>query len=578
MDRIPSFNNLKSFAKKDRAGFRKHRLAIMGDCATQHLRTAIEGYGCYCGYDLDVYEADYDQIASQVFDQGSDYYAHEPKTTLIFMCTEALFRRFCAWEPERRKEFSGSILGEIRSYWTSIRSRSQSRILQTLFLEINDRVFGNYGLGVEDSFIYQIRMINTGLMEMTRSVENAFLLDMTDIALGLGLDRFRSTKMYHYAKMPVSIDALPYVAKNVVDMISAADGRIKKCVILDLDNTLWGGVVGDDGLEGIQIGDLGAGPAFSAFQRYLRELKNRGILLAICSKNNEDIAKSAFTDHPDMVLRLEDISMFVANWNDKASNIRHIQKTLNIGMDSMVFIDDNPFERGLVAQQIPEITVPDMPEDPSDYVDYLASLNLFETASYSEEDRGRTKQYQAEASRVEAQGAFESYDSYLEDLDMTAEMSGFDDFNCPRIAQLTQRTNQFNFRTVRLTEDEVAAISRDDSYRTFYVKLKDRFGDYGLISVIILKRVDVDTMFVDNWVMSCRVLKRGVEEFIMNAIVDTAKGMGCKRIVGEYIETPKNRMVSGLYEQFGFIKTGEGRFELDVPSYESRKTFVRGGP
>lgn len=351
--------------------------------------------------------------------------------------------------------------------------------------------------------------------------------------------------------MTISMDVLPDVAKVVVDVILAMEGKIKKCVIMDLDNTLWGGVIGDDGLGGIQIGELGKGHAFWNLQRWLKQLKEFGIILAVCSKNNEETAKEPFEKHEEMVLRLSDIAVFVANWNDKASNIRFIQETLNIGMDSIVFLDDNPFERELVKSMIPEIEVPNLPEDPALYLDYLQSQNYFETASYVGKDADRTIQYQAEFQRKELRVAYTSIDDYLESLEMIGETKVFEPIKYARIAQLTQRSNQFNLRTIRYTEDEVARMANDDHFITRFFTLKDKFGEHGVVSVVIMKKTSEDEVFVDTWLMSCRVLKRGMEEFIMNEMIDAAKRADAKIVNAEYIPTKKNMMVKYIYRDMG---------------------------
>lgn len=333
------------------------------------------------------------------------------------------------------------------------------------------------------------------------------------------------------------------------------------------------GVVGDDGLDGIQIGELGIGKAFAAFQTYLKELTKRGVILAVCSKNDEDKAKEPFIKHPEMVLRLEDIAIFVANWEDKASNIRYIQKTLNIGMDSMVFFDDNPFERNLVSSMIPEITVPEMPEDPADYVSFVQRSNLFETISFSKDDSKRTKQYREEAGRVQLQASFSSYEDYLKNLEMVGQALPFDTFHYPRIAQLTQRSNQFNLRTIRYSEEDIKNIALDDNYVTRYFTLKDKFGDHGLISVVIMKKEE-EALFVDTWLMSCRVLKRGMEEYIMNSIVAAAKEAGYDKLRAQYIKTPKNSMVEHIYDNMGWKALDDGNYELEVGNYENKKTYI----
>ena len=573
MEKI-TFLTLKKNAKQDMSDLKKCKIAILGDCSTQHLATALKGYGYKEGYNLDIFDSDYNQIDSQIMDDESELYKHAPDAVLIYMSTEKLYEKFCETSLENRENFADITIERINQYWNGINSKIKTNLLQFNFIEVDDRAFGNYGNNTPASFIYQLRKLNYGLMELASTVKNAFLIDLSTIQNQYGRQTVHDDKLYYIAKMPLSTNILPEVAKQILDVIKSLNGKFKKCVILDLDNTLWGGVIGDDGLKSIQIGELGLGHAFSEFQMWLKELKNRGIILAICSKNNEDIAKEPFEKHPEMVLRLDDISMFVANWEDKASNIKYIQETLNIGMDSMVFIDDNPFERNLVKSMIPDITVPDLPEDPALYLSYLKSLNLFETTSYSENDKDRTKQYQAQAQRTTMQSSFENFDDYLKSLEMKATVHSFDEFEFPRISQLTQRSNQFNLRTVRYTEAEIEQIAKDDKYLTLSFSLKDKFGDYGLISVVIMEKQNENTLFLNTWLMSCRVLKRGMEEFIINSIIKTAKENGFSKVVGEYIKTPKNAMVENIYSKLGFEDLGDGKFEADVDGFVFNKTNI----
>lgn len=569
-----SFIQLKKNCKKDSSDLKQHKLAILGDCATQHLATALKGYAYEFGYGLNVFDADYNQILAQIMDPSSELYESSPESVLFFLCTEKLQEQFYQTEAQRRSTFADSKFVEIVSYWDTLDARVSVSILHFLFLERDDMVFGSFSAGLADSFLYQVRKLNFLLTEEAAKRKNIFLIDLNQIALMAGDEMFHDSKMYYVAKMPLSTEVLPLVAKRVVEVIVAMKGQIKKCVVLDLDNTLWGGVIGDDGMEGIQIGELGVGHAFEDLQRWLKELKNRGIILTVCSKNNEDTAKEPFEKHPEMVLRLDDISMFVANWEDKASNIRMIQETLNIGMDSMVFLDDNPFERNLVRSMIPEITVPELPEDPAEYLTYLKGLNLFETASYSKEDADRTKQYQAEIGRVSLQKQYESFEDYLKSLEMKAVAAPFDTFHFARIAQLTQRSNQFNLRTVRYTEADIARMAEDEKYITLYYTLEDKFGDHGLISVIIMEKQEDNTLFLDTWLMSCRVLKRGMEEYIINKVIETAKNAGYEFVIGEYLKTPKNAMVEHIYEKMGFEPKGENRYMANVKEFERLTTYI----
>lgn len=569
-----TFTQLKKLSREDNSSLPQYKMAVMGDCATQHLAAAIRGYGIYAGLGLSVFDADYNQIDAQTMDPGSELYAFAPNAVLIQMCTEKLYEAFCSTPLNRRASFAEDTYAHICLTWERMNAHARVTVFQCNFPLMDDGSFGQYGNKTPDSFLFQQRKLNFLLMQGCQEVKNVYVIDLDAIQAACGREKFSDPKLYYIAKMPISLDALPAVAKNVVDMVQALRGAVKKCVVLDLDNTLWGGIIGDDGLSGIQIGELGTGHAFSDFQAWLKELKNRGMLLAVCSKNNEQTAKEPFEKHPEMILRLEDFSMFVANWEDKASNIRTIQKTLNIGMDSLVFLDDNPFERNLVRSMIPEITVPELPEDPALYLQYLRSLGLFEMASYSADDSGRTQQYREQAERAVFESSFQSYDAYLEGLGMKAVAAPFDAFHYPRIAQLTQRSNQFNLRTVRYTEAEIEAVSQDDSHICLYFMLKDKFGDHGLISVVILDKQPDSSLFVSEWLMSCRVLKRGMEEFIVNKILQTAAELGFRKVIGEYIPTPKNAMVKDLYEKMGFARVGENRFEADVSGFQYHKTFI----
>lgn len=569
-----TFQQLKKLSKTDASALPQYSLAVLGDCATQHLATALRGYGVSVGIRLNVFDADYDQIDAQVMAPDSELYRFAPQGVLLQMCTEKLQEAFYDRPPEARASFAEDTYARIRQIWSRIGSRIPATVLQCNFPLIDDGVFGQFGNKTEQSFLFQQRKLNYLLMQGCQEAKNTFLIDLDALQTALGRSTFADPKLYYVAKMPISLAALPAAAKLVVDVVRSLQGAVKKCLVLDLDNTLWGGVIGDDGLSGIQIGELGTGHAFSDFQKWLKELKNRGILLTVCSKNNEETAKEPFEKHPEMVLRLEDFSMFVANWEDKARNIRTIQQALNIGMDSMVFLDDNPFERELVRIMIPEITVPELPEDPALYLQYLRGLDLFETASYSREDAGRTEQYREKAQRAAFEAAFQSYDDYLEALQMRASAAAFDPFHYPRIAQLTQRSNQFNLRTVRYTEAEIEALAQDDSRIGLYFTLKDKFGDHGLISVVVLEKQPEDTLFISEWLMSCRVLKRGMEEFIVDKILSVAAQQGFRRVVGEYIPTPKNAMVKDLYEQLGFARLENGRFQAEVSGFPYHKTFI----
>jgi FkbH-like protein len=568
-----SFNELKRNLKKDFSGFKKIKLALLSDSASQLLNNAIKAYGYESQLDFEIYEADYNQVDLQVFDPTSELYSFNPDFIFINRCTEKLMKDFYKKDKVTQEAFAEYVASTTQKYYDTITQRLRAKVIINTYPEINDSVFGNFASKITTSFLYQQRKTNLALMDLSRQVKDLFICDLAALQSELGYHFVFDSKMYVNADMVYSLQFLPHIAKHVTDIILSITGTFKKCLILDLDNTTWGGIIGDDGMEGIQIGYLGLGKIFTELQLWAKQLRHRGIIIAVCSKNTEEIAKEPFLGHPDMVLRMDDIAVFVANWETKVENIRYIQSVLNIGFDSMVFVDDNPFEREMVKAGIPEICVPELPEDPAEYLLFLRSLNLFETASFTEEDEQRTKQYQEEAQRNILLRSFEDENDFLANLGMVSDVRSFDSFTIPRVAQLTQRSNQFNLRTIRYTEEDIKRISTDAGYFTLSLTLEDRFGDHGLIGIVILKKEDENTLFIDSWIMSCRVLKRGMENFTLNTIVSFAAGNNFKKITAEYIPTKKNGIVKDHYKNLNFEPFGD-LWILDVAGFTNRDTFI----
>ena len=574
---MKSLKELKRNLKKDLSGYQSFKLAIVGDTATQLLCTAISGMGVERGYNIDLFEAEYNQVERQLLDPTSDLYQFDADFIAIFQSTHKLGEHHSMLSAVQQATLADDRIGFLASVCENP-ALAGKKIIYFNYPEIEDTVFGSYANKVDSSFTYQVRKLNYELMLLSQQYQNLFICDIAALQNKLGRDQMFAANVYTSTEMIFSMDALPYVASRVMDIVCAVKGQFKKCLILDLDNTLWGGVIGDDGLEGIQLGHgLGIGKAFTEFQMWVKKLKQRGIIICVASKNNEDTAKEPFEKHPDMVLKLDDIAVFQANWETKVDNIRTIQSILNIGFDSMVFLDDNPFERNMVRENIPGITVPELPENPEDYLEYLYSLNLFETASYSNLDKDRTKQYQVEAQRISLSKTFTNEADFLKSLNMVSVVSGFTKFNTPRVAQLSLRSNQFNLRTVRYTDADIEALANDPDAIDLSFTLEDKFGDNGLIAVVIMKPLDKETLFVDTWFMSCRVLKRGMENFTLNTMVESAKAAGYKKIIGEYLPTPKNMMVENHYTGLGFTKI-EGaktaQFEIIVDEYQPRKCYI----
>lgn len=564
---------------EDALRLKKLRIAILPTSTTSHLGDVLKYWLAREGFAADIYEAGYDVVHQTALDPKSPLYEFKPDITLIFTNYRDVK---CEVRPgssagEIQKALAGSVR-DFTSLWDAIQKNSNSYIIQNNADTPYHRVFGNYEAAAPWGHLNMLRAFN---LELAKAVPpGVTIFDLDHAASAYGKKRWCDMRYWYHSKHAFAPDATGPVAYDLAKVIGSVKGSAKKCVILDLDNTLWGGVVGDDGLDGIVLGNGPAGEAFVDFQKFLLKLKRRGVMLAVCSKNEEETAKEPFLSHPDMQLKLDDVVIFRANWLDKVSNIKEISSILNIGLDSMVFVDDNPAERELVRQELPMVSVPELPEDPSEYVAALSSHAYFETVSFSEEDIKRSDYYRADVTRGQFQKTYTDLSGYLKGLGMEMAVGGFDDFNLSRIAQLINKSNQFHLTTTRYTESQIKAMFSEKNKYCRYFKLKDRFGDNGLISAVILEKAKDGSLAVDTWVMSCRVLSRGVEEFVCAEIVSLARQSGCKKIKGRYIPTKKNRLVSRLYERLSFKmvkeENGETHWELDLdgelPSYE---TFIK---
>lgn len=568
---LKTFNQLKKNLKRDFSDLKSLKVALLGDTATQFLSVALQGFAVDLGCHFKVFEGDFAQINRQILDPSSEYYEFQPDVTIVFESSHKLLANY--YKSGDGSNFAQKKLASAELLYENVTRLTQSKFIYCNFPEIDNQVFGNFAHKVESSFVYQLQKLNFLLSDFAVRKDNFYIQDLVSIQSKYGRDFLFSPSIYINTEMVISVDALPIIAQSLSSQIVSMYGSFKKCVILDLDNTTWGGVIGDDGVEKIQIGSLGIGKAFTEFQYWVKALQKRGVIVAVCSKNDEEKAKEPFEKHPDMVLKLDDVAVFVANWENKADNIRKIQKILNIGFDSMVFLDDNPFERNLVRENLPSVCVPELPEDPANYLEYLYSLNLFETASYSENDSERTKQYQVEAERNFSQENFTNLGDFLKSLSMVSDVQAFNSFNKPRVSQLSQRSNQFNLRTIRYSEQDVEMRSASDKYHTLSFTLDDKFGNNGLIAVVVLEKKDPQTLFIENWLMSCRVLKRGMEDFTLNTIVDIARQNGFKNVIGEFIPSGKNQMVEGHYSNLGFEKNGD-TWKVDVESYKPREVHI----
>ena len=550
------------------------KIALLGSTSIEHFMESVKLFLYQDGILPSIYRGGYGDIVNQIFDSDSELYRFQPDILIILTDYRDIKNYPPLFAPQDEiNEWVEEQTSFYRQLWDKVAEGGNVQIIQSTFVTPIERFLGNLEVNYSFSQTNCINQLNFSLT--TNKPTHVSFFDLDYMASFFGKRAWFSEKDYFFSKQGFSFDAFGLVATNLSSMVSSICGQSRKCLVLDLDNTLWGGVIGDDGLEGINISPNDViGEAFLHFQSYVKKLKSRGVILAVCSKNEKNIALQPFQEHPDMVLRLDDISCFIANWQDKARNIREIAEELNIGLDGLVFFDDNPAEREIVKQYLPEVAVVDVPDDPVMYVRALEENNYFDWSQLGKEDINRSESYVQNRNREKLKSRSGSYEDYLTSLEMRAKIDVISELEQPRFTQLINKTNQFNFRTKRYTPAEIATMSDDpNQYRLVYLSLKDKFSNYGLIACVILKKKD-DTAFIDTWVMSCRVFKRNLEYITLNYLKDSAREWGCQFLEGEYLPTAKNALIKDLFPKFGFEhlkynqdETGDNyRLDLNDPN------------
>lgn len=557
------------------------RIAILGGSTTSEVKSMLELFLLAQGIEPTFYESGYKRYFEDVQFENPELWNFKPDIVLIHTTWHNLSEFPQPLESE--VEVDGRVsreMGRFESMWEKIHVELGAIIIQNNFDLPRLRPLGNLEASESFGSVNFVLRMNAEFAKYARNHSRFLINDILYLSAQVGQAAwFRQSYWYNF-HMALSPTASVALGHNVAAIIKSVYGKSKKCLVLDLDNTLWGGVIGDDGLDNLILGkDHPVGEAFLDFQRYVKDLQRRGIILAVCSKNDAENAKEGFS-HPDSVLKLEDFTVFKANWNTKPDNIREIASELNIGLDSIVFVDDNPAERALVQQQLPEVAVPNVGSEVSAFAEILEHERYFEVDKVVQDDLSRAAYYSSNAERSAGQSKFANYGEFLASLEMSAEIASFRPVYLERITQLINKTNQFNLTTRRYTSGEVEAIAQDPSFINLYGRLSDKFGDNGLVSVLIGQLRD-ETLRLDLWLMSCRVLKREMECAMFDALIEQCQVRGIRKIVGVYIPSKKNSMVAGHYASFGFSAMGvtsEG-FELwgyDVPAtYSPRTRHIR---
>ena len=572
--------NKKSIKREllNKENLESKKIAILGGSTTSEIKNILEIFLLNNGIKPDFYESHYNQyyedalFGSEVLDSFNPDLIYIHTTNKNISCFPEIKNTH-----DEILSLLDSELEKYRSIWSAL-SKYNCPIIQNNFDYSEDRSFGNLDSYDIHGKTYFINLLNSKFSQEVSQIEGLYINDINYLSSYLGLKNWFDRSLWYQAKYAISLSAIPELAFNISKIINSIFGKSKKCLVLDLDNTCWGGIIGDDGVNGILIGlENAIAESYTGFQKYVKELKDRGIILAVCSKNDFKNAQEGF-EHPDSILKFQDFAAFKANWNPKHQNILNLASEINIGVDSLVFIDDNPAERDLVSSQVPRASVPNVGKDVIKFIDFIDRNGYFEPISLSIDDINRNKYYEDNKKRSQEQSIFKSYDDFLVSLEMKAEIESFSSIYLDRITQLTNKTNQFNLTTKRYTASEIENIAKNAEYIKIYGKLSDKYGDNGLISVSI-GRILANKCHIDLWLMSCRVIKRNMEFAMFDELVRQCREKGVIEIIGYYFKSSKNEMVSDLYKQFGFtILDTNGKdttWSLTISKYENLNKFIR---
>jgi FkbH-like protein len=562
---------LGSSALPEALQLRAARLAVLSSHTVDHVMPAIRIAALGRRVALSTHVAPYGLYRQSLLEPDPDLSDFAPQFILL-----ALDARDLSAEIDlsaNHADVSTAIdrrIDELRALWRAGRSQYGAQMIQQTLVPSAPALFGSYEGLVPASSGSVIARLNDAIRNAARE-DGVLLLDLAWLGRRCGVDEIGDPVRWHQAKQLIAPHFAPQYGDWLARVIAASLGLSRKCLVLDLDNTIWGGVVGDDGIEGIRLGQGDPlGEAYLDFQRYAAALGKRGVVLAVCSKNDPAIAEAAFSEHPEMVLRRTDIACFVANWDDKAGNLRRIARELSLGLDSFVFVDDNPAERLIIRRELPMVAVPELPDDVANYAGSLADAGYFEAASFTSDDAARSRSYQANAERQAILARTTDMEGYLKTLSMTMIASDIRPVDLPRASQLINKSNQFNLTTRRYTEAELQRVVDDPSTVAMCFRLKDRFGDNGLISVVLARpdqQWGKDAFLIDTWLMSCRVLGRQVEAAALEVVAKEAANRGAQSLIGEYRPTPRNGLVSDHYSKLGFEPTPAPSDQPDNASF-----------
>ena len=521
------------------------------------------------------YNSPYNQFNQEILDENSNLYKFKPDIIFLLIDNRTILEKSFYFSninsENEKKKYTDEKFNEINNLIKTFTKKSHSKIIIANFVIPTYTPLGIYESKIEYGIKEIIFELNKKLKELSRNIDSCYVYDFNSFVTKFGEKNILDYKKMNYGDIKINFDVIPYLIYEFLGYVKPILGLNKKCIVLDLDNTLWGNIIGEDGFEGIKLGPYPEGRSFVEFQKVIKSLSENGIILAINSKNNQEDAMKAINEHPHMILRENDFSCIKINWNDKISNMREISNELNIGLDSIVFFDDDPVNRELLRMSIPEINTVELPKDPSTYAQILRNLNDFNTLKITKDDTHRKIMYKQEQNRQKLESSTENLNEYLKKLDIKIKIKLDDKFSISRISQLILKTNQFNLTTKRYQEEQIKEFVKDETMIVGCSEIEDKFGENGITNVFIIK-TKPNEWIIDTFLLSCRIMGRGIEEGIIGKILEIAKNKVIEKITATFIPTEKNKPAENFLKNYGFEKEKENwifllKNEIKIPDY-----------
>ena len=553
------------------------KIALLGSFTLDGLNETIKVKCSELKVGCDTFYGGYNRYNEEILNSESKLYSFSPDVCFLILDTRNILGDLFYYpynlSVDKRREFIQNKINELNNLIKSFKEKSNSKLVISNFIIPTYSPYGIFETKTDYGLQEMVFDLNHKLNNICRDENSIYVYDINGFVSKHGEENVFDFQQYFFGDVKISLSYIPILANDLLGYIKPTLGLNKKCIVLDLDNTLWGGIVGEDGFNKIKLGPQPPGNTYVEFQKYLLSLHERGIILAVNSKNNLDDAIEVINNHPNMILRENHFGCLKINWNDKVTNLKEIAQELNIGLDSIVFIDDDPVNRDFVRETLPEVLTIELPKDPSLYVSTLTELNDFHVIKITEEDKQRGKMYTQQRMRVESEKNSTSFEEYLKQLNIKIHIKKADEFTIPRISQLTLKTNQFNLTTKRYQEEDIKTFSQDKKKIVGCARIEDKFGDNGITSVFIVKKDNEEEWIIDTFLLSCRVIGRGVEEGILDYIINEARKNNVKRIIGNFIPTKKNKPSESFLPNFGFEKENE-HWIYDLEKYSKKPSHL----